>query len=713
MPTLLETGQIILPKGKGKGIDKKERERVDKLRAVDYVMEQIGYKLNLTRDLNNNIKSWPDKITILDAKTGSGKTTTIAAEIFKRFHSAIGRNIINTMPLTASAIRSADEVSDIFNLKMGKEVGFQIGTRSKKPVKGVLFATIGILTQQLKILEPDQLMSKYSVIIVDEAHERSLNLDLVLYFLKALLKNHWDNPRCPHIIFMSATLDLPRFIKYFSSGKSHPQVITVAGQSYPIEEHFLDVSAGNYIWKIIDTAINIHKTNEDDFKESVRDILIFVNGKADTIRLINEFNKINETLEHKIYPMEFSSTVFREGGKALDLFEAPIDTLKILGETPKRKIIITTPAAESSITIRTLKYCIDSGFANLVEFDPQGYTTFIMKNITADSAHQRRGRVGRVAPGVWYPIYTKESYGKFREAKFPDIIITDVSPVILSLIVKDEGLEIEKLDMMDTPPGDALHYALEKLFFMGAINTDITPTETGRLMNRFRKLKLENIKMILSGYHFGANILDLITIAALSESRVCGRKYKPRQVVSDSRMDFLVADTFIDLIFLFEEFRNIVSGKNINLIHEWCGDNDVNFTEMVNVIKDRDSLIEDIVLTVGFDPLYNGIDIDPAEYSLSEMLKKHPDIAIDEVVKIKKCIYAGYGLNVAVLDDEDPRGGYKALYGKYPIAGVPKGEPRFFIYNNLLLRDNRGKFTRTYNYYSVIDGFYSLDTTIL
>jgi HrpA-like RNA helicase len=705
-PTLIQRGKIKI----AKNIRGLERERINNMVAKDYVMERLADKLNMGNSFNNNIKHWTDKIMILEAFTGSGKTTTIAAEIYKNFYKDIGRNIINTLPLVASVIRTADEVAGIFNMTIGENVGFQTGALKKMPVQGVLYAQIAVLLQQMKIMEPEQLMNKYSIIIIDEVHERNLATDMVLFMLKRLVKEHWDNPRCPHVIFMSATIEMDRFLKYFGEGKLKPEVITVEGMSFPIEQNFLELPAGNYVEKTAEIALEIHKNNPKDFDDKVRDIMIFVYGASPTKALIQIFEAANAELENKIYPLEFSGAVTKAGGKKLNAMNADIASLKINGVTPKRKIIIATPAAETSLTVDTLKYVIDTGLRNDVSWYPQGFTGQIIRPVTQDRAKQRRGRCGRVAPGIWYPVYTKEDFESMPDASFPEIITSEITSMILSVACKNEVFNIHELDMMDQPPSDNLHYSLDKLYALGAIDKQLRPTEVGKLLNKFRKLRIESAKMILSGYHYGSNILDLITIAVMIESKqVLGRKYRPREIIDKKYMNFYVADTFIDLLFLFNQFRDLVNNRDISKARRFCRDNAVGYEDFLAVIAARDELIEDIIFAVGFNPLYNGLALDPSDYNLATMLKKMPDLAVDEIIKLKKCIYSGFCKNLAILkENNDGQYYYMTITGQ-KLYKIPEGMPRMFLYDSLSFREGFGKYEYTYGVYSVVDNFYTID----
>jgi ATP-dependent RNA helicase DDX35 len=711
MPTIIEKGKIKLPKG----TDQNEVKRANNMRAIEYVMEQLGKKLNLVANsMNKNITHWSDKVLILEAFTGSGKTTSVAPAIFKSYFDKLNRNIINTLPLIASVINTVKEVSAIFKMEVGETLGFQTGSVAKKPVKGVIYATIGILLQQIKVMTAEQFMQQYAVIIIDEAHQRSLDVDLTIFLLKKFILEHWENPLCPHIIFMSATLDVAKFSSYFGEKNKRPQVITVEGMSHPIDTYFLEHPAEDFIQKAIEIALKIHKENEVDFDHPKQwgDILIFVSGKADTKTIIEALIEANKTLEHKVYPAELSSTVLSKGGKDALTKDLPLHSLRIDGKIPKRKIIISTPAAETSITIDSLRYVIDTGFRNDTSTYPSGFRTIVQKPITQDMAKQRRGRVGRVSTGVWYPVYTEEDFNALQYTSFPEIIIKDISTMLLSIIAKEGKFDIESLDMMDKPPGDNIHTALEKLYAMHAIYPDTSPTEVGLCINRFRKLRLESAAMILAGYHYGANIFDLVTIVAMLEtSELLGRKYKRREILAPEYMDYFVADSFIDLLFLFHEFTQY--STNVRKATQFCIDNKIKYEKMLTVIEIRDTIIEDMVLMVGFSPLYNGLGVKPVDYNLAKMLKKVPDIAIDEIIKIKKCIYSGFMTNLAILVEEQGKAPYyRSRYGK-KINKAPPGMPRFFIYDDLTLRDNKGKMQYGYEFYSVIDNFFDIDITLL
>jgi HrpA-like RNA helicase len=726
LPTLLEKGTI---------------EGVNYV-AKDYIIMRVKSKITDTP------KNLGDKVMIIEAGTASGKSVTIPPEIHKKCADINTRNVIVTQPRQVSAIRTVQvDIIKFYDYEIGKDIGYQTSSFTRKPIKGLVFVTIGTLLQQFKIMTAEQLMAKYGVIIIDEAHERSIETDLTIYFIKTFLEENWENPKCPLFIFMSATLEKDVFMPYFN----HPELIQVKGRTYPITEFFLPNPSNNYIYAITDRVMELHN-RISDYTSELRDILVFTFGDAPIKRIKEILDEYNTSLpdNNKLCIIKFTTTTYSEGGEDAKWLEADIEGISVLiGDKyykPKRKVILSTNVAETSLTIVTLKYVIDSGMVRQVEFDSlNAIVTNIIKPVSKDMAIQRKGRVGRVAPGETYPIYTEDTFNKLQNAKLSDMITNDISACLLALIVNNGGYD-GTVKLLEDFPSDSIWYAMEKLQWLGAItfndldksdvlnemfdelssrrknkNFYYIPTNVGILMNKFRKIKLENIRMITSGYHFGANILDLITITALLEtSNLLARTYKPRKVYeSAARNVFLLSDTFIDLIFLFEEFNN----QDIYKVKDWCFEQGVNYTAMMSATEYRDTIIEDMMYAVGLDPLYNSLSISPIRYSLRNILLNTPDIGIDEIVKLKNCIAMGYIKSIAKFDDD------KRMYitnrgveVKCPdnlfrsIGECCKDTrllPRYIAYNNIVYGINRGEIETKIEYYSVLDNFVNIDYTIL
>ena len=727
LPTLLEKGTV---------------ENDKSVTAKDYIINSLKKKID------NIPTGVSDRVLIIEAGTGSGKSVTIPPEIYMNLYNKLGRNIVVTQPRQVSAIRTVQlDIVKHYKFTIGKDIGFQTSSFSRKPINGLIFVTIGTLLQQLKRFTFAEFISTYSVVIIDEAHDRTIETDITIYFIKIFLESNWDNPRCPIFIFMSATLEKEIFLDYFKN----PELISVKGRTYPIKEFWLDQPSSNYMYTIFDIIKNLRDKTDDYKNDYVKDILIFMFGDKPITKLMMMLDEYNAELpsDNKMCIIKFTSATYSDGQEDAKMLESNIDNIEIIVNDkkykPKRKVIIATPVAETSITIDTLKYVIDSGFRRAVEFDPLlSINTNVIKPVSKDMATQRRGRVGRVAPGDWYPIMTEEVFNSLQENKFADMLTSDISSSLLAIIIKDGGY-MGDIKLIEKFSSDSLLYSIEKLLLLGAIEVNhykkdngltteeniyresishfyYLPTDVGRCMNMFRKLNLESAKMILSGYNYGANILDLITIASLLQSQVTNFRYIPRKVFSSpTRNLFLLCDTFIDLIFLFDEF---ISQEPSNL-RTWCEENNVSYINMLNASELRDSIIEDIVYMIGFDPLYNSMRIPASEYSLRSMLLNTPDIGVEEVIKLKSCIYSGYKQNILIYDDE--RECYITtknveIFSPTSLTNMVTDccgtstdvvMPRYMVYSNATSVIYQSQLLVNIDYYSVMDNFVDIDWSLI
>ena len=726
MPTLTEVGKVDLS-----NVPKRDQNRVSQMVAKDYIVERILARFEKHK-LSPMIKGWADRVMILVAGTGSGKSVTIPPEAYLALRQSYNKNVVVTQPRVISAVRTVQEdVIKIYPLTLGVDVGYQTGSLTRKPVRGLIYVQIKVLLQQLKVLTDDQLIKKYSCIIIDEAHERSSDTDLIIYLLKRFLIRNYTDPNCPIVIFMSATIELERFSKYFTDeNETSPEVISVVGRTFPITRHYLDADSGNYIWKTLELVKEIH--TRDHTPNS--DILIFVAGNPQITLLSKMLEEANAEFDKKFIVIGLNSEIYNYGIAEMRILESGLDALLVDDKHPIRKVVIATNVAETSVTIASLRYVIDTGLRNTVEFNPVGFSMFITVPVSRDMAMQRMGRVGRIQPGDAYMVYTEATLAAMQAAKLPDITSTDISEVVLALAVFNGSLAYENLDMMDRPSELLLWYAIDKLYTIGLLTfapetfdlrpadestktaaeikadesrrkdvVKIVPTITGVLIDKFRKIQIESARMILAGYEHGANILDLISIAAMSVHNVRKKGYELRRIAdSPEKTEHLINDSFIDCIFLLEEFAEVAK-SGIAEARAWCEENCVSYDEMLFTIDERDDLIADIVGYVGFDPLYNGLGADPSEYSLRKLIRTMPDIAIGEITAIKKSIYDGYRFNMAVLTNKE----YVSMHSRTPVARPPAmlGQPRFFIYNNITFK--MGSFNP--GHFSVMDGYVTID----
>lgn len=757
LPTLLVKGNLVPLMGESK-------EELDKIRPIDYIMNWFDSKLPKHKnDILNNL-TISDRVVLLQSMTGSGKSSSIAPNLYLRFFKRTYKTILITQPrvlTTLSIPRDIDKIQaykeenkDGLSIKLFENLGFQTQEFIRKPLKrGILFTTTGIILQYLKNMSDEDFIKKYSFVIIDEAHERSLDVDLILKLMKELiLRNINNNP--PFLILMSGTLNIPKYEKYFGTKTK----FQVNGFSYPIQTYYPEINVEGYKLNIVSRVKHIHTTNTNDFMEKNKvvfkkqgDIIIFVSGKLYIQLLTEMLNECNKEFEYKILIIGIDSERFQYTDKDYKNLQIDLKNISIEVDgkfyTPTRKVIIATNVIETGFTLDSLKYCIDSGFVTYVNYIPN-INSSIMYNgpLTQNMSNQRRGRVGRKSPGYFYPLYTEESYNLLTKDNIPSIYTEDMSVSLLNMIISNPEINVKKLDLLDEIPIDSLELSLNKLYLLGMIDKNQKVTKLGLLVNKFKKLSIESCKMILAGYYYDVNILDLLTLAIylntpgnkIFENKF--KRYKNIFINSSNDVDIdnynilknklLISCDFIDFIIFFNNFiKEIYNSKlESEKIKEWCVKNKIKYNGLLNIIQQRDELIKIMLFSLNLNPYKN------IHKNLRELLnifdQKNNDSTefITEIINIKKCIYEGYKMNIAKLNDNNE---YISIYNNHkividkPIAKtlpiLNNGEPfrqqkaKMILYSNSTLRLNH--LTNTFNIdvigpISILDGYVDIDEDI-
>ena len=291
LPTILKKG-VLLP-----GMGEKQDD-LDKYIAIDYILQWFEKQINNPKDA----KSVSDRIIILDSQTGSGKSTVLPVELYLRFHKELRGNIIITQPRVLTAISIPNTIVNIDSYKkknrsdnIGIEFGVNIGYITKEYVKkplerGILFCTIGVLLQYLKNMDIEIFLKKYKIILLDESHDRSLNLDIIFYHMKKLFDTT-PIDKCPFLVIMSATLDVNKYATYFKT----KTIFKVTGTSHPIKDTYLKYDSENVVSSTIEIVKRIHLDNPtDDINTS--DIVIFIPGQSFIKKIKEKIIELNESL---------------------------------------------------------------------------------------------------------------------------------------------------------------------------------------------------------------------------------------------------------------------------------------------------------------------------------------------------------------------------------------------------------------------------------
>jgi pre-mRNA-splicing factor ATP-dependent RNA helicase DHX16 len=581
------------------------------------------------------------QVLVIVGETGSGKTTQIPQYLHEIGYSKYGK-IGVTQPRRVAAMSVASRVAHEMNIKVGNEVGYSIRFEDNTSDKTIIkYMTDGVLLREF-LTEPD--LKGYSVLIIDEAHERTLHTDVLFGLIKDVAKYRKDLK----ILISSATLDAEKFRDYFDSAP----IFKIPGRRYNVDIFYTKQPEADYIEAAVLTALQIH------VNQPKGDILIFLTGQEE-IELAHEAlltrtrglgTKIGELIINDIYsalPSELQAKIFEP--------------------TPEgaRKVILATNIAETSLTIDGIVYVIDCGFCKQNSFNPKtGMENLAVTPISKASANQRAGRAGRVGPGKCFRLYTAWSFQHELDTdNIPEIQRTNLTSVVLML--KSLGInDLIHFDFIDPPPAENLIRALEQLYALGALNNDGDLTKLGRRMAEF-PVDPCLAKAVISSQQYKC-VDQVITICSmLSVGSSIFYRPKEKQVHADNSKNSFVrpgGDHFT-LLTVFNIW------KDCNYSSHWCYENFIQARSMRRARDIKEQLIA----------LCDRVEIDYTDESLS--------INNDQTsINIRKAITAGYFYNCAKLSKD---GTYKTIKNMHtvhihPNSSLFKDTPRWVVYNELV-----------------------------
>ena len=505
-----------------------------------------------------------NQVTIVVGETGSGKTTQLPQYLYGASFGTNDGTIGITEPRRIAATSVARFVAGQLGTKLGDVVGYQIrfDDRTVHYDTKIKFMTDGILLREFQV-DPD--LSRYSVIMIDEAHERSVNIDFTLGLLKDLLSRRPDLK----VVISSATIDTEKFSRYFDGAP----IIEVSGRTYPVDIVWSDKNYSE--WEIVDAVVEqivkIHTTMDPG------SVLVFMTGADD-------IGKVVEALEEK--------AVRQLGFKDLEILRAhgglsSEELGRIFEDIPgKRKIIVATNIAETSITVEGRIYVVDSGRIKQTHFNPEsGIQSLDVVEHSQAGCNQRAGRAGRTEAGMCFRMFTEENFCERPEYTEPEIRRMSLAGVVLSM--EDIGIEnIKNFDFIDPPKKDAFHEAYQTLIALGAVVADKSGlTALGREMARL-PLEPRIARMVLEAEKHGC-IKEIATVAAFMSVRTIFARPKGKEMDADiahmrfknNRSDAL---TFLNVWNAYED-----SGYD----REWCFKNFLRSRSLWEVKNIRSQII--------------------------------------------------------------------------------------------------------------------------
>lgn len=428
-----------------------------------------------------------NQVIVVESPTGSGKTTQIPKILYDAGLAGDGR-IGVTQPRRIAALSVSHFIARQYGITIPGLVGYKMRFVDETVDNTrIIIMTDGILLQELKA---DPYLSNYSIIMVDEAHERSLNIDFILGLLKGILREREDLK----VVISSATINAQVFSEYFDECP----IVTIEATMYPVELRYDPPEYLHDFTSIVDKIVEIVKRVEREGKPG--DILIFLSGEEQIKLSISALSDLNRKKSMVILPLYARLSQEEQERVFLDF-------------PGKRKIIVATNIAETSITIDGIRYVIDPGFAKLNYYNPANFTSSLVEvPISKASCNQRKGRAGRTAPGVCYRLYTREDYDERPLFTEEEIYRRDLSEVVLRMA--ELGIrDFERFDFISNPGPQNIRGAVETLLLLGAIDEERNLTSTGRLMVQFPIVPRLS-RMIVAAIMEYPDVLEEVLIAA-------------------------------------------------------------------------------------------------------------------------------------------------------------------------------------------------------
>eukprot|EP01080_Neovahlkampfia_damariscottae_P009015 gene9015-1114_t len=575
------------------------------------------------------------QILILVGETGSGKSTQVVQYLRDAGYCKNGKKIGCTQPRRVAAMSVAARVAKEASVKLGNEVGYSIRFEDCTTDKTVIkFMTDGMMLREF-LGEPD--MASYSVIIIDEAHERSLHTDILFGLVKDVARFRPDIK----IIIASATLEAKKMSDYFDQAPTY----YVPGRKFPVDILYTKAPESNYLEAAVVTVLHTHMTQPDG------DILVFLTGQEEI-----------ETAEEMLIEKTKGA-----GSKMKELRICPIYStlpsdmqVKIFEKTPKgaRKVVLATNIAETSLTIPDIIYVIDCGYCKQTSYNPRtGMESLVVVPISKAAANQRSGRSGRTQAGKCFRLYTSWSYQNELEENFvPEIQRTNLANVVLML--KSLGInDLINFDFMDPPPVETLIAALEHLYALGALNDKGELTKLGR---RMAELPIDPMlsKMLLASEKYECSEEIATICAMLSVNNAIFFRPKDKAVHADNARKnlFQPGGDHLTLMHIYNEWSSMDYSTN------WCNQNFIQPKSMKRAKDIRDQLI-----------------------GLMERVEVQLQSSPMDDVKIRKAITAGFFYNTAILQKS---GQYKTYHkpqtvNMHPNSALFELLPKWVIYYQL------------------------------
>lgn len=583
---------------------------------------------------------------VLVGETGSGKTTQIPQWCVEFALSKGKKGVSCTQPRRVAAMSVAQRVSEEMDVTLGEEVGYSIRFEDCSSPKTLLkYMTDGMLLREAM---SDPMLEQYQVILLDEAHERTLATDILMGVLKEVIRQRCDLK----LVVMSATLDAGKFQQYFDNAP----LMNVPGRTHPVEIFYTPEPERDYLEAAIRTVIQIHMCEDIE-----GDILMFLTGqeeieeackriKREADNLGSEMGDLKCIPLYSTLPPNLQQRIFEPA--------PPCNTHGAIG----RKVVVSTNIAETSLTIDGVVFVIDPGFAKQKVYNPRiRVESLLVSPISKASAQQRAGRAGRTRPGKCFRLYTEKAFkNEMQENTYPEILRSNLGTVVLQL--KKLGIDdLVHFDFMDPPAPETLMRALELLNYLAALDDDGNLTDLGAVMSEF-PLDPQLAKMLIASCQHNCSNEILSITAMLSVPQCFVRPNEAKKAADEAKMRFAHIDgDHLTLLNVYHAFKQSTEDPN------WCYENFINFRSL----KSADNVRQQLARIM---------DRFSLKRSSTEFTSK------DYYVNIRKALVQGFFMQVAHLERT---GHYLTIKDNQIVQLHPSTcldhKPDWVIYNEFVL----------------------------
>jgi ATP-dependent helicase HrpA len=580
------------------------------------------------------------QVVVVCGETGSGKTTQLPKICIDAGRGRTGL-IGHTQPRRLAARSVAARIAEELGVELGNAVGYKVRFGDKtSPNTIIKLMTDGILLTET---QHDRPLAHYDTIIIDEAHERSLNIDFLLGYLKQLLPKRPDLK----VIITSATIDPKRLSLHFSNAP----IIEVSGRTYPVEIRYKPLTRGEDEEDLRVEDGLVHALDEIH-REGEGDVLVFLPGERE----------IRQAADHL-------ADHFPRGVEVVPLYArlSNHEQHKIFERTRPgyRRIVLATNIAETSLTVPGIRYVVDSGFGRISRYSPSTKVQRLpIEAISKASANQRSGRCGRLGPGIAIRLYGHDDFLGRAEFTDPEILRTNLASVILQMKALRLG-RIEDFPFIDAPDGRMVRDGYETLHELGAITEDgdITPVGT-----KLAKLPIDPRlgRMLLAAVDENAVRELLVVTAALGTQDPRERPMEAGDKADKAHEQFEDPESdFIALLNLWRAFHEMEDKLTGGKLRRWCKDNFVSFLKMREWISTHDQLARLA------DDLGLKVNAKPAERD-----------------NVHRAILAGLLCSIGVKSDKKDGYGYEGCRGVkfsiFPGSGLFRKGPQHVMAGELL-----------------------------